>query len=115
MSTRKPQPPPSPLGALTWRNKSSDIAATRDRFRTSSPVFPAAEVNALAQYAYQDALILADLVREEEPRVLFGALTQYSHEQLSVLVVSLAALVPVDLPVSKLTEWFTWAPEARAG
>jgi hypothetical protein len=104
----------SPLAALTWRHK-GDQAAVRRQFKAAAPSFPAAEVDELAERAYQDALILAELVRDEDPEVVFGALAGYGQEHLSVLAVALAALVPLDVPVSKLTEWFTWGRRAGAG
>lgn len=97
------KPPNTPLQALSGNYRSANAVAARKRCLLACPRFTDRDL--LAEYAYRDALALADLVREEDPNVVFGALAHYTPDQLSVLAVALAAMVPTDRTPADLLGW----------
>lgn len=97
------RPVASPLGVLHGGYWASRSASARNRYRRACPRFTHREE--LAERAQRDAVALAGLVREEDPVVVFGALSYYSHEQLAVLAVALAAMVPPDRSPADLLAW----------
>lgn len=97
------RPRETPIQALAGEHWSSTAASARSKFRRACPRLDNREE--LAEHAYRDAVSLTHLVREEDPMVVFGALSFYTHAQLSVLVVALAAMVPTDRSASDLLGW----------
>lgn len=93
----------TPLQVLIGRTWQSTAATARTLYRASCPHFTDRDV--LAVGAEQDAVALATIVRDEDPQVVFGALAQYDHKQLSVLCVALAAMVPTDRSAADLLGW----------
>lgn len=93
----------TPLQVLVGRSWASNAASARTQYRLACPRYTHPGV--LAEVAAQDAVTLAVVVRDEDPQVVFGALAQYSHEQLSVLCVALAAMVPTDRSAADLLGW----------
>lgn len=83
--------------------RAPNAAAARNRCRLACPTYTSADQ--LAEHAKADAVALAVLVRDEDPRVVFGALAHYTHEQLAVLAVALAAMVPPDRSTADLLAW----------
>jgi hypothetical protein len=93
----------TPLQVLAGHSHGSSPIAARNRYRLVSPRFSRREE--VADLAANDAVALAAAVRDEDPLVVFGALTQYDHRQLSVLCVALAAMVPTDRSAADLLGW----------
>lgn len=77
--------------------------ASRNKYRRACP--RRTHRAELADRATVDAVALAGIVRDEDPNVVFGALTYYTHEQLAVLCVALAAMVPPDRSAADLLAW----------
>lgn len=100
----------TPLQVLMGRTWQSTAAAARTKFRLACPRFIRRDL--LADLAAQDAVTLVAIVRDEDPEVVFGALQYYTHTQLSVLAVALAAMVPTDRSVADLLGWLNSVQEA---
>jgi hypothetical protein len=95
------RPVASPLQVLA--NDHIASATARNKFRLACP--RRAHREELAERALVDAVALVGLVRDEDPRVVHGALAYYTHEQLAVLCVALAAMVPPDRSTADLLAW----------
>lgn len=93
----------TPLQVLVGRTWASSAAAARRKFLLACPWFARPDV--LAEMAGVDAVALATIVRDEDPRVMFGALQYYTYDQLSVLCVALAAMIPTDRSPADLLGW----------
>lgn len=93
----------TPLQVLAGHSHGSFPIAARNRYRLVAPRFSRREE--VADLAVADAVALAAAVRDEDPLVVFGALAQYDHKQLSVLCVALAAMVPTDRSAADLLSW----------
>lgn len=91
------------LQVLVGRSWASNAASARVKYRLTCPRYT--HPNLLAEVATQDAVTLTSLVRDEDPEVVFGALQYYTHQQLSVLCVALAAMVPTDRSPADLLGW----------
>jgi hypothetical protein len=93
--------------------KTENAATARAKYQVAAPRFTDDEKDALTEDVLTDAMDLTMCVRDEEPAVVWGALTQYSHAQLIMLAVVLAAMVPPDRSVSDLLGWVSmWAEVA---
>ncbi|ALG06833.1 hypothetical protein [Kibdelosporangium phytohabitans] len=103
MSGNPHKPAPSTLQTLTGAHSTANAAATRRRSILACPTYP--DPAATAELARGDAVALVGLVRDEDPRVVFGALQYYTHEQLAALAVALAAMVPPDRSAADLLAW----------
>lgn len=71
----------------------------------------------LAEVAVRDALELAGDVRQLDPRQVAGRLEllrRRDPDRLTALVIALAAMVPVDRPVSALLGWTDHLAEGAA-
>lgn len=83
-------------------------ATTRRRLRTIATTVPAEQVDEVATRARLDAVELASDVRDVEPREVWGRLAAWNRAdptRLYAACVALAAMVPIDEPVSRLLAW----------
>jgi hypothetical protein len=112
VSSGQHRPTPTVLQTLTGEHRSANAAAARRRCVLACPQYT--DRDRLAEYATGDAIALAGLVRDEDPRVVFGALAHYTHEQLAVLAVALAAMVPTDRSPADLLAWLNPAAKEVA-
>lgn len=96
---------------MSWRH---DQSARRDL--AACPAVAPSEVNSIAERAQTDAMDLAMDVRDLDPRVAWGRLVRWGRQDPPRLVaacVALAAMVPVDRPVSELLAWTDWVATVR--
>lgn len=83
-------------------------ATGRLRAVEASPTVPVNQMGAVVKRAKRDASDLAVMVREHDPREVWGQLALWAEEDLVRLcaaTVTLAAMVDVDQPVSDLLAW----------
>lgn len=74
----------------------------------ASPTVPTGEVPATARRAQRDAVELATAIRDLDPQEVWGQLALWARDdlvRLCAVTVALAAMVPVDQPVSRLLAW----------
>lgn len=83
-------------------------ARARDRERAIAACPAVDDRHGVADQAVADAAALATAVRDDDPREIWGQLALWNDAdpiRLYAAVVALAAMVPVDLPVTELLGW----------
>ena len=82
--------------------RDADLERTIDRYVEDRRP---AQGDTAARAARRRAQHLAGLVREEGPDGIGAYLDELDREQLYAVVVTLAAMVPLDTPVAELLAW----------
>lgn len=80
----------------------------REARLAAAPSVSANQILVTAEQARRDAVELTASVRELDPREVWGQLALWAHDdlvRLCAVTVALAAMVPVDVPVSRLLAW----------
>lgn len=108
MTPPKPRPPGE---HRTEEQRLADLERTVDRYIDDRRL---AQGDSAARSARQRAANLARLVREEGPDGIGAYLDSLDLEQLYAVATTLAAMVPVDVPVSRLLGWLDVLEEGAA-
>ncbi|MGW2221284.1 hypothetical protein ACWCSD_40405 [Nonomuraea sp. NPDC001684] len=67
----------------------------------------------LGERTLEAALTLAVMIRDQDADTCRDFVQALPHEQRDALPYILAAIVPVDQPVTRLLEWITWDEDGR--
>jgi hypothetical protein len=85
----------------------------RKRGPQPGPVLTAREKGELAERMVPEAIALACAVRDGEAGEIAALIGARTRQELMGLLVVMAAMVPVDQPVSDLLDWVTWDETGR--
>jgi len=88
--------------------KSTHLCDHADTVRAAAPRWAANQTRWVAAQAVKDAVEIAVDVRSHDPELVFGDVALRAQDDLPRLVAAvaaLAAMVPVDRPVSDLLAW----------